>query len=330
MQEKLHYKDVVLNNPKYSDVESRDNLNIEVKLGERTFYSPAISANMRTAISFELAEQLAENGYFYILHRFYEYDQILDWLAKKNYQFYKSISVGVKGKDYQLINDIARLGLKVEYITVDIAHGHSLSMKNMINHICKQLGNKVFIIAGNACTPEACQDFYKWGADCVKIGLSCGKSCQTYNATGVGSPMFSTVLKCAESSYIPIIADGGIREVGDVCKALVAGATMVMIGSEFVKCIDSPAEGLFDDKIVNGVYHSGKLTHKKYYGSASSKNKGNDRYVEGWDEVILPCNGIKYLDYYQKIHDGVVSCMSYHNLRDVSHMNTIEWSKHIV
>lgn len=177
MNKELHYKDIVLNNPKYSEVESRDHLNVKVKLGDKAFYSPAISANMRTAISFELAEQLAENGYFYILHRFYDYDKILDWLTKKNNEFYKSISVGVKEKDYQLINDIARLGLNVEYITIDIANGHALSMKNMIKHIRNQLGGDVFIIAGNACTPEACQDFYDWGASCAKIGIACGKGC---------------------------------------------------------------------------------------------------------------------------------------------------------
>ena len=77
-------------------------------------------------------------------------------------------------------------------------------------------------------------DLKSWGADAVKVGLSMGKSCTTYNCTGVGTPMFSTV---ANLSYlnVPVIADGQIREVGDVCKALVAGADMVMIGSEFAK-----------------------------------------------------------------------------------------------
>lgn len=186
---------------------------------------------------------------------------------------------------------------------------------------------------------------------CVGDDIMVAHNCSTYNNTGVGSPMFSSVLKCAKSSPIPIIADGGIREVGDICKALVAGATMVMIGSEFVKCIDSPAENVYDVEAIKDVYgkfncrwnseldthlktkppgYNSFITHKKYYGSASSKNKGNNKYVEGWDEVILPCNGMKYLDYYQKIHDGVVSCMSYHNLRDVSDMHTIEWSKHTI
>lgn len=190
-------------------------------------------------------------------------------------------------------------------------------------------------------------------------------NCTTYNTTGVGSPMFSASYNCSrkwkpslmdypinphsifsegfknhkkyvnkyQKLNIPIIADGGIRETQDINKALVAGASMVMVGSEFVKCIDSPADNLLleSDKprIIYKNFDTGDyLTHKIYFGSASAKNKGSDEYVEGVDEVILKCNGLTYEKYYKKIEQAIQSCMSYHNLRDMTKMNEIQWSIH--
>jgi GMP reductase len=95
---------------------------------------------------------------------------------------------------------------------------------------------------------------------------------------------------------IPIIADGQIREVGDVCKALVAGASMVMIGSEFAKCSDSPAE------VIDN--------HKIFFGSASSFNKNSDSFIEG-QKVLLEQRTETYLQYFKRINEGIQSCMSY-------------------
>ncbi len=130
-----------------------------------------------------------------------------------------------------------------------------------------------------------------------------GKSCTTYNCTGVGTPMFSAVYHMChddeetyEAPRIPIIADGQVREVGDICKALVAGATMVMVGSEFAKCSDSPAETIDNCKV--------------FFGSASSFNKGSDSYVEG-QKVLLEQRSETYIKYLKRINEGVQSCMSY-------------------
>jgi GMP reductase len=321
----LNYSDIILSNPMYSEIESRDLVDTSVKFGDHVFKIPAFPANMKTAIDFKLAESLARNGYFYILHRFYKYVDILKWLIDNQNKFTLSISVGVKGADYDLIDEICYHQLKVDYITVDVAHGHHILVRNMIEYIRNKLGKSIYIIAGNVCTPEACCELYCWGADAVKVGLAMGAGCSTYNSTGVGSPMFSAVLKCAERSPIPVIADGGIRQVGDVCKALVAGATMVMVGSEFVKCCDSPAENVYEkgDEIIK--WHP-RIIYKKYYGSASSTNGGKKKYIEGWGEVLLPCNKMLYLDYCNKIRDGIASCLSYHNSRNLDGVNTIKWN----
>ena len=194
----------------------------------------------------------------------------------------------------------------------------------MITYIKDRLNVK--IIAGNVGTYDAATDLYEWGADAVKVGLSMGKSCTTYNCTGVGTPMFSTVESIANAKFfswettIPIIADGQIREVGDVCKALVAGADMVMIGSEFAKCEDSPAD-------VMGGPAMGNVNKKVFYGSASSTNKGHDGYVEG-QTVYMDMRNETYLQYFDRINQGVQSCMSYAGVNDITSLVNMEYLIH--
>jgi GMP reductase len=279
-------------------------------LGKK-FKSVAIPANMKCTIDFKKAKELSEAGYFYVLHRFYDYNYIYDWVRDNQDLKTISISVGVNGKDWELVNDLFANKLRVDYITIDVAHGHHILVKDMIKHIKNHcFKNSTKIIAGNIGTIHAARDLSSWGADAVKVGLSMGKSCTTYNCTGVGTPMFSTV---ANLSYlnVPVIADGQIREVGDVCKALVAGADMVMIGSEFAKCANSPAKTV------------GKK--KEFYGSASSTNKGHNGYVEG-KVVYLDMREESYKQYFDRINQGIQSCMSYAGIEDITKLYLMEYS----
>lgn len=308
------YNDIVLL-PNYSEVTSRRNANCKPVFLGIPFESVAVPANMKCTIDFSKAAELSEKGYFYILHRFYSYVYIYHWIQNNQNIRTISISLGVKKEDYELIDVLASKKLRVDFITIDVAHGHHLSVKKIISHIRNRFGSKgIKIIAGNVGTREALNDLYEWGADAAKVGLSMGKSCTTYNCTGVGTPMFTTVRNICfcddfHTSPIPVIADGQIREVGDVCKALVAGAEMVMIGSEFAKCSDSPA-----DVIDN---------HKIFYGSASSFNKNTDNYIEG-QKVLLEQRTETYSQFFKRINEGVQSCMSYAGvteLKDLYKMN---------
>lgn len=316
---KLHYKDVVLGDPVYSDIRSRDDVYTEVNLAPGYYVkSPLIPSNMVCAISFEKAKELYENGYFYILHRFYDYDEIYDWIKENHEPINISISIGVKEKDYDFVERLSKSGFNVDFITIDIAYGHSVLMKDMI-HFVKDHLPKTKIIAGNICTPHAVKDLEDWGADFLKVGISGGFSCRTYNSTGVGSPMFTTIYECANVAKVPIIADGGVRDTSDICKALVAGATFVMCGTKFVECEDSPAPT---------VSENGDFVYKEYFGSASARNKGHGKYVEGSDCVLLPMKDYDYYGYYDKVDQGIRSCMSYHNIRNIKDMVGIKWSEH--
>lgn len=315
MRQMLSYKDIVLL-PKYSEIKSRDNVNTSIKLFDFNFKSPVIPSNMACCIDFKTAEILGKSGYFYILHRFYDYyTQVTPWLARVQGLFPLSISIGVKDIDFNFLEDLSNSALKVDFITIDVAHGHHILVKKICEHFHSlKWQSKPKLIVGNFGSFDGVKDAKEWGADMIKVGLSMGAACTTYNSTGVGTPMYSIVNEIYNDLYeddIPIIADGQIREVGDVAKALNAGASLVMIGSMFAACEDSPAEFNF------------YKTHKHFYGSASSKNKGYDKYTEG-KESLVECNKLTMLKLNEKIEQGLRSTMSYAGVDDVYGLREME------
>lgn len=300
--------------PKYGILETRDNADVSCEFARRRWKLPVVPSNMETAISFELAEWLEENGYFYILHRFYDYPLIVDWV-KRNQHRYISISVGTTQKDFELLSELVIKSCRVDCITVDIAHGFSVSTTKifeLMRHLYDE-STRPFVIAGNVFGDEASIRFLEnLGADAIKVGLAFGKACITYNQTGFASPMFSSGIEAAKQTTLPLIGDGGIRDNGDITKGLVAGYTMLMAGSIFAQCLDSPAT-LLD----NG--------NKVYYGSASELGKkGKKKYIEG-RAVEIPCNNLSYKQKLEEIEQNLRSSVSYGGGRDLSCFNTVDW-----
>lgn len=312
----LSYKDVVLV-PNYSKTVSRDDLSTKIKLGVSEldnwiFNNPVLPSNMACTISFEKAEALAKLGYFYILHRFYDYEDILNWVVKVNNSHLVSISIGVKTKDWDLLEELADSGARVHFVTIDVAHGHNINVEKTCKYFHSlPWKHKPTLIVGNVGSVEGAKDLVDWGADIIKVGLSMGYACTTYNTTGVGTPMYSIVKEISEAmnnsviaKKVPIIADGQVREIGDACKALHAGASLVMVGAMFAGCYDSPAP--FSDE---------KKEYKIFYGSASAKNKGEDKYVEG-KQTVLFVSEDSMIDLMKRFEQGIRSAMSYAGVTD--------------
>ncbi|URT73374.1 GMP reductase [Cytobacillus firmus] len=271
MENVFDYEDIQLI-PAKCVVNSRSECDTTVTLGGRQFKLPVVPANMQTIIDEKIALYLAENNYFYIMHRFEPEKRrsfVEDMQAKG---FYASISVGVKEEEYQFIEELAEAGLTPEFITIDIAHGHSNAVINMIQHIKKHL-TESFVIAGNVGTPEAVRELENAGADATKVGIGPGKVCITKIKTGFGTGgwQLAALRWCAKAASKPIIADGGIRTHGDIAKSIRFGASMVMIGSLFAGHEESPGETINQD---------GKIV-KEYFGSASEYQKGEKKNVEG-------------------------------------------------
>lgn len=265
------YEDVQLI-PAKCIVKSRSECDASVIFGGRKFKLPVVPANMQTIIDEKIAVFLAENGYFYIMHRFEPENRISFIKDMMSRNLYSSISVGVKDGEFEFIKQLAKEGLSPEYITIDIAHGHSNTVIEMIKHI-KNLLPDSFLIAGNVGTPEAVRELENAGADATKVGIGPGKVCITKIKTGFGTGgwQLAALRWCSKAASKPIIADGGIRTHGDIAKSIRFGASMCMIGSLFAGHEESPGETIEID---------GKL-YKEYFGSASEYQKGERRNIEG-------------------------------------------------
>lgn len=281
MENVFDYEDIQLI-PEKCIVKSRKECDTSIEFGGRKFRLPVVPSNMQTIIDEKIAIYLAENDYFYIMHRF-KPETRLDFVKEMQERgLYASISVGVKEEEFDFIIELADAGLTPEYITIDIAHGHADTVISMIKHIKKYLPNS-FVIAGNVGTPQAVRDLEQAGADATKFGIGPGKVCITKIKTGFGTGgwQLAALRWCAKAATKPVIADGGIRTHGDIAKSIRFGASMVMIGSLFAGHEESPGETIEKD---------GKL-YKEYFGSASEFQKGERRNVEGkkmWVEYKGP------------------------------------------
>jgi GMP reductase len=291
--------DNVLLLPRKCRVQSRAECDASTEFGAHRFNLPVVPANMKTVIDEPIAEWLAANGYFYVMHRF-DTDNVVFAKRMRDKGLLVSLSSGVKQADREVIDRLAAQGLGADYITIDIAHGHAESVHRMIEYIKTKLP-QAFVIAGNVATPEAVIDLENWGADATKVGVGPGKVCITKLKTGFGTGgwQLSALKWCARVATKPIVADGGIRDHGDIAKSVRFGASMVMIGALFAGHEESPGRTVEVDGVL----------FKEYYGSASDYNKGEYKHVEG-NRILEPIKG-PLADTLREMREDVQSSISY-------------------
>lgn len=163
----------------------------------------------------------------------------------------------------------------VDVLAVDTAHGHSRGVLETLQQIKKKFSD-IDVIAGNVATAEGAQALIRAGADAIKIGIGPGSICTTRVVAGVGVPQITAILECgrvAQEAGIPLIADGGIKQTGDIAKAIAAGADTVMIGGLFAGTDESPGESV--------LYEGRKYKVYRGMGSLSAMKQGSkDRYFQ--------------------------------------------------
>ncbi|PJD94483.1 MAG: IMP dehydrogenase [Legionella sp.] len=205
----------------------------------------------------------------------------------------------------------------VDVLIVDTAHGHSQGVLNRVKWIKSHFPD-VQVIGGNIATAAAARSLYEAGADAVKVGIGPGSICTTRIVTGVGVPQISAISNIAEElkGAIPVIADGGIRFSGDVCKALAAGANTVMLGGMFAGTEEAPGEiELYQGRTYKSYRGMGSI------GAMSLSQGSSDRYfqdVSQGAEKLVP-EGIEgRVPYKGSVHGiihqligGLRSCMGY-------------------
>jgi IMP dehydrogenase len=234
-------------------------------------------------------------------------------------------AVGVTSDTPERAEELIKAG--VDVIIVDTAHGHSQGVIDMVKRLRKKFPD-CELIAGNVGTPEGTSDLIKAGVDGVKIGIGPGSICTTRIIAGVGVPQVTAIYQCAKvasKNKIPIIADGGIKQTGDVAKAIAAGADSVMIGSLFAGVDESPGEK---------ILYEGR-SYKMYRGMGSleaMKRGSSDRYFQDAEEGLpklvpegiegrVPYKGSLEETVYQ-IVGGLRSAMGYCGCRTIKEMKT--------
>jgi IMP dehydrogenase len=217
------------------------------------------------------------------------------------------------------------LAAGADVLVVDIAHGHSDHVINMVRNL-KQKFPQVPIIAGNVATAQGVQDLVKAGADAVKVGVGSGSICTTRIVTGYGVPQLTAIMDCAEVGQalkVPVIADGGIRNSGDLTKSLAAGASTVMIGGLLAGTDESPGATVIRAdrryKIVRGMASLSANIERR-------KLDKNELAIEEWGEVVpegveatVPYKGT-VVDVIYQLVGGLRSGLSYAGARSIEEL----------
>ncbi len=237
-------------------------------------------------------------------------------------------AVGVTPETMERVDALVEAG--VDVITVDTAHGHSEGVINTVRQV-KEACPDLNLIAGNIATKEAAQALHEAGADIVKVGVGPGSICTTRVVTGVGVPQLSAIMEVADytkNNNIGLIADGGIKQTGDIPKAIAGGADAVMMGSMFAGVDESPGETI--------IYESRKYKSYRGMGSLGAMEKGSkDRYFQDVEDDInkLIPEGIEgRVPYKGFLHEVVVqmegglrAAMGYTGSADISQLQKAEF-----
>ena len=307
--------DDVLVEPRYSEVLPSDvsvgcNLTKEIGLG-----IPFISSPMDTVTESQMALALSKMKGFGIIHRNMSIPDQINEFSKSCAHSYSGVAVGVGDEHKERVLALEDAGARI--FSIDSAHGHTKS----VGHMVKFIKNRGLVcIAGNVATTEGAQFLTDCGADAIKVGIGPGSICTTRIVSGVGVPQITAIMNAYQATGpagVPIIADGGLRNSGDIVKALVAGASAVMIGSMFAGTDEAPGEVI-------------ELNGKKYksyrgMGSLAAMKKGSaDRYGGNGSNKVTP-EGVEGLvpykgpvaDQIEKLLGGIRSGMGYCGAKNI-------------
>jgi len=239
-------------------------------------------------------------------------------------------AIGIREMDIERAHMLVEAGADLLY--VDIAHGHSVHTEQIIDRLKGRENIKVPIIVGNVGDEEGTVFAYDIGADGVKVGVGPGRVCTTRNVAGAGMPQFTAILEAREamagkSSPIPITADGGIREAGDISKAIGAGADIVMVGSLLAGTSKSPGEVVYIDgkakKEVRGMASQAVFKDRQKMGDTTTDP---EKYAPEGTAIFTAYKGETSKVIFNLI-GGLRSGMSYAGKHTIEEMHSAKFVK---
>lgn len=302
--------------PSYSDIASRNEIDISVNIGGEISKLPIINANMLSICTPEMINILSDKyETFSSYHRFFKNDEIkkitlIDLIKSFDISKYCNIlskfwmSIGTKKEEYSFIDWLYKNGNRK--VIIDVNHGHHKAVAETISFI-KQTFPGMQIMAGNVSSTDGISFLKNAGADIIKCGNSFGATCSTKNATSFGVHPIHVVKTYREETNdweTVLCPDGGIRSPGDIAKCLIWG-NLVMLGSMLGGCNES-----YGTRIT----HNG-IIYKEVFGNASIKTKqvateeNHVKFIEGITNLI-PCTG-PLNNLLDGISDGIKSAFSF-------------------
>lgn len=285
LSEALTYDDVLLV-PQYSDIQSRKEVDISADLfphRNRKSPTPIIASPMDTVCGPKMVFTIGRLGGVGILHRYNSIeDQVKMSEEVRRLAFDAGLTVPVygaaipAGADYMERTE-ALVKSGVHFVCIDVAHGYHAMVKIALKNL-KERYPYLPIMAGNVATAEAFSALEDWGADAIRVGIGGGSICSTRIQTGHGVPSITSIANCAAVAHSAIlIADGGIRNSGDIVKALAAGADMVMVGSLLSGTDETPGDVVDGKKLYRGM--ASRSAQQDWRG-ISSAPEGVTTYVK--------------------------------------------------
>ena len=286
MKTALSFDDVLLE-PQHSEILSRRGVDVGVNLGVGVELDiPIIASPMDTVSGKDMALAMIDRGGMAIVHRYNTIEEqadIISSVLRDSDIFPANIgaAIGVTGDYLERAEVLYSSG--VNLLCIDVAHGDHAYMQSALETLKTKYGESVHVMAGNVATLDAFNRLADWGADSIRVGIGGGSICSTRIQTGHGVPTFQSILDCAMSERnVKIIADGGIKNSGDIVKAIAAGADAVILGSLLAGTDESPGPIVHDK---DGVQY------KAYRGMASRNAqmdwRGNSSSPEGIATKIL-------------------------------------------
>lgn len=305
----LTYDDISLIPTQISGIKSRSEVNTSCEFLDIKLSLPVISSPMDTVTGIEMANELGSLGALGIVNRF---DSSLNDLLKGNDSLpnIKAVSIGLN-TPAEFVDMLADKGMA---ICIDTANANNITVLEKCEELKKKYAVK--IIVGNIAHGSTLKQLVDAGADAVRIGIGGGSVCTTSIQTGIGIGQVSSLLNvffAREKDNLPIqlIADGGIKNPGDVAKAIALGADVVMLGRMLAGTKETPGEVIkYNDQLW-----------KKYRGSASFGVKMKGEFIEG-EETMIPYKG-PVKNVINGISDGLKSAMSYLNSFTFSELKNI-------
>jgi IMP dehydrogenase len=318
----LSYDDVLLI-PQHSHVGSRSEVDLSTQITPRIRIKlPLISINMTDVTGPKMAIALAKLGGLGFLHRFVSADEQAEMVAEvKKEKVLVGAAVGIRNDYLSRAEKLVRAG--VDVLTIDVAHGAMQRTIDATKELKTRFGKKVDIISGVVATYEGAEDLFKAGADSVRVGVGPGTICTTRITTGVGVPQITAIMnaaKAAKKYKKTILCDGGTKNSGDIVKGLAAGASAIVIGSQFAGTDEAPG------KIIT----RGKKKFKSYNASTSLIEKKNHVKVlkNTSKNYLLHIEGVKATVPYkgpvsklvQKMESNIKSGFSYCGAKNIKEL----------